>query len=201
MKGVVVQRAQRTVAFACSRSQNELEGGRRNRFTERYGLDESRSGVLQKPFVTSQHALRTSTSLSHRVSRNSAGVFQPCVSYGRKKALMTSACASNASGPDPYMINLRLQRETWTNHSMTKKPLEFGGRSTNRFPALPQKSCLCDTTGPIANSMKGHNWRPTADNQVFRQQARAPTTKVGFFGGRTDTGRLQSARVFNKDYA
>jgi hypothetical protein len=163
MKGIVIQPRQRIIPFGGGiEGSNSLEGGRRDRFTKHYGLDETHGGVLQRPFVSAKHALKASNSLPDRVSRRSAGMFERRVTYGKQKPRFASVpspiCTSSMRGPDPYMVNLRFQSSGWVDPSTTtNSSLHFGGASVARFPALPKKVCLCDTTSPIANKMRVNN--------------------------------------------
>jgi hypothetical protein len=44
-------------------------------------------------------------------------------------------------------------------------------------------------------------WIAQQKKLAFSKPVRLPREKIGYFMGRTDTGRLQLARVFNKDYS
>lgn len=194
---------QRVTPFASARYGNELEGGRRDRFNAGYGVSESQPSIAQLPVQGASMHRRTENSLNGHSLRKSGGTLDANL-HAQRTAYqhIKSVCSANESGPDPYSVSSSAGSKNWNNPELTQKPLFFGQRAAHRFPGEKLPVCRKAAIGVDPYNLRDDDkWVAQQKKLAFSKPIRLPREKVGYFMGRTDTGRLQLARVFNKDYA
>jgi hypothetical protein len=146
---------------------------------------------------------KTDSSLHGRAIRHAGGTIDANLHRQRTAyQQIKSECSANESGPDPYAVSLANGTQNWSNPIQTEKQLLFGQRAAHRFPAQQPPACRKAAIGVDPYNLRDDDkWIAQQKKLAFSKPVRLPREKIGYFMGRTDTGRLQLARVFNKDYS